>query len=103
MILPGPKRDYALTLNLNLVEKLEKQAGLIDVAERLTAGALSADQVFSSLKTAYQAAGCLLPQETLRRFLTEKNPETILAELLLGLLSPLLAMKAVPLGERLGS
>ena len=46
MILPGPKRDYALTLNLNLVEKLEKQAGLIDVAERLTAGALSADQVF---------------------------------------------------------
>lgn len=99
MILPGPKRDYALNLNLRLVETMEKEGSLMALAENLTVGRVRGEEVFSRLKTAYQAAGCLLPIDALRRFLTEEKSLPILAELLLGLLTPLLAMGAVSSGE----
>jgi hypothetical protein len=101
MILPGPKRGYALALNLRLVEMLEREGGLIGLAERLTAGTATRDEILARLKTAYQAAGCLLPFEALRRFLEEQGAERLLADILLNLLSPLMAMGAVQPGERL--
>lgn len=100
MILPGPKRNYALSLNLRLVEALEREGCLISLAERLTAGIAAREEVLARLKTVYQAAGCLLPFEALRRFLEENVPERLLGNILLNLLTPLLAMGAVQPGER---
>ena len=99
MMLPGPKRDYALNLNLRLVETMEQEGSLMDLAENLTAGRVKQEDLFLRLKIVYQAAGCLLPLEALRRFLAEDKPPPILAEVLLGILTPLLKMGAVLPGE----
>ncbi len=101
MLLPGPKRDYTLAINLTLAEKMDRQTDIIALAGRLTAGDAAADEVFAVLKTAYQSAGCLLPADALRRYLEGQNPQGILAEILLGLLSPLMSMGAVRMGEKM--
>lgn len=100
MLLPGPKRDYALTPTLKLAEAMEKEGSLINLAERLTAGDVAQDEVFARLKTPYLAAGCLLPPEPLRRFLEGRDAGALLAAVLLHILSPLLDMGAVMPGKR---
>lgn len=101
MDLPGPKRSYALLLNLRLVEAMEKEGSLVDLAARLTAGAVTEEEAQARLCRAYQAAGCLLPQEALRRFLGAQGARALLGEILLHLLAPLFEMGAVQPGEAL--
>lgn len=101
MLLPGPKRDYSLSLNLRLAEAMEQEGSLVSLAERLTAGDLRPEEAFARLKTPYHAAGCLLPQESLKRFLEGRDMQALLAAVLLHILSPLLDMGAVLPGKPL--
>ncbi|TAL39634.1 MAG: hypothetical protein EPN97_02095 [Alphaproteobacteria bacterium] len=98
--LPGPEQDYPLHLNLDLVEALEEAGGsLLKIADDLVSRELKLSAMLPLLRIAYGRAGCTLTVEELDAFLLCRSPASLLADLLMAILTPLHAAGAVTPGE----
>lgn len=98
--LPGPEQDYPLHLNLDLVEELEEAGGsLLKIADDLVSRELKISAMLPLLRIAYGRAGCALAGDTLDRFLLCRSPASLLADLLMAILTPLQEAGAVTPGE----
>lgn len=98
--LPGPEQDYPLHLNLDLVEALEEAGGsLLKIADDLVSRDLKLSAMLPLLRIAYGKAGCVLAPVELDSFLLCRSPASLLADLLMAILTPLHAAGAVTPGE----
>jgi hypothetical protein len=98
--LPGPDHDFALPLTLGLVEALEEAGGsLLKIADDLVSRELKISAILPLLRIAYGRAGCAIAAEELDRFLLRCSPVSILADLLMAILTPLQEAGAVAPGE----
>jgi len=95
LVLPGPEGPYATPLNLALVEALEQDANLLHVAEKLTAREMKLGDIVVLLMRIYRHAGCTLTGEDLSAFLLTQAPATLLADVLLTVLTPLAKAGAI--------
>lgn len=90
--LPGPERDYALVPTLALIGRLEREAALLDTAQKLLAQELPARDALCFLRACYRAAGCEVEEAALDAFLLARSPLPLLAGVIARLLSPLADM-----------
>jgi hypothetical protein len=98
--LPGREQDFPLHLNLDLVEALEDAGGsLLKIADDLVSRELKISGILPLLRIAYGKAGCALTAEELDSFLLCRSPVSILADLLMAILTPLHDAGAVTPGE----
>ncbi|MEZ0226535.1 MAG: hypothetical protein ACAH83_18405 [Alphaproteobacteria bacterium] len=98
--LPGPDKHYPLRLNLDLVAALEDTGGsLLKIADRLVSRDLKLSEILPLLHIAYARAGCAMETGELAGFLLCRSPASLLADLLMAILTPLREAGAVTPGE----
>jgi hypothetical protein len=99
----GPDAEYALCINLDLVEKLEKKGGsLFKIADQLVQKELSMSEILQLLCVAYKAAGCETVASDLSDYLllrSKRAPSSLLSDILVEILSPAAKLGAVKAGE----
>ncbi len=98
-LLPGPSRHYPLPLNLALVEVIEQDTSLLQVAESLAARSTKLSDIVKLLLRFYALAGCDVSPPQLEEFILQHSPATLLADILLQILSPLKQMGAATPGK----
>ncbi|MDE1151408.1 MAG: hypothetical protein PW788_02630 [Micavibrio sp.] len=89
LTLPGPERPYTTPLNLALIETLEQDTNLLQVAERLAARDMKLAETVTLLCRIYRCAGCDMADAALEQFLLTQAPAILLADILLMVLTPL--------------
>ena len=97
--LPGPARNYPLTLNLALIESIEQDMSLLQVAERLSAREIKLGDITRLLLRFYVAAGCDLSPAALEEFILGHTPVALLADILVQILTPLRQIGAAGPGK----
>ena len=98
-LLPGPARNYPLILNLALIESIEQDMSLLQVAERLSSREIKLGDVTRLLVRFYVAAGCDIEPVALEEFILAHTPVALLADILVQILTPLRQMGAAVPGK----
>ncbi len=89
IVLKTPDRDYTLPLTLSLVETLEAEGSLLQLAEQLAARQVKLCEVMRQLLRLYTLAGCDMPEAALEEYLLNNAPVGQLADILVQILTPL--------------